>query len=138
MTAVVLHSTLPPAHLRHQLLYSCAQLLFRRDGGLQLPCAAAAGAALGGRCLQRFGATLWCLAVLSNSYCHDAVQVDWDKGRALLHLLEVLGLHKQVDVLPIYIGDDKTDEDAFKALQVGPWLTEQHWVVCSWRYWRDI
>jgi hypothetical protein len=47
------------------------------------------------------------------------VQVDWDKGRALLHLLEVLGLQEQADVLPIYIGDDKTDEDAFKALQ-GP------------------
>eukprot|EP00879_Flechtneria_rotunda_P004952 GHRR01005226.1.p1 GENE.GHRR01005226.1~~GHRR01005226.1.p1 ORF type:complete len:424 (+),score=131.44 GHRR01005226.1:209-1480(+) len=44
-------------------------------------------------------------------------QVDWDKGRALLHLLEVLGLQQQADVLPIYIGDDKTDEDAFKALQ---------------------
>lgn len=47
------------------------------------------------------------------------VQVDWDKGRALLHLLEVLGLQEQADVLPIYIGDDKTDEDAFQALQ-GP------------------
>lgn len=47
------------------------------------------------------------------------LQVDWDKGRALLHLLEVLGLQEQADVLPIYIGDDKTDEDAFKALQ-GP------------------
>ncbi len=46
------------------------------------------------------------------------LQVDWDKGRALLHLLEVLGLQEQADVLPIYIGDDKTDEDAFKALQV--------------------
>jgi trehalose 6-phosphate phosphatase len=45
--------------------------------------------------------------------------VDWDKGRALLHLLEVLGLQQQADVLPIYIGDDKTDEDAFKALS-GP------------------
>ena len=48
---------------------------------------------------------------------HCCWQVDWDKGRALLHLLEVLGLHQQADVLPIYIGDDKTDEDAFKALQ---------------------
>jgi trehalose 6-phosphate phosphatase len=47
------------------------------------------------------------------------LQVNWDKGRALLHLLEVLGLQEQADVLPIYIGDDKTDEDAFKAIQ-GP------------------
>ncbi|KAF8065492.1 TPP1 [Scenedesmus sp. PABB004] len=46
-------------------------------------------------------------------------QVDWDKGRALLHLLEVLGLQAQADVLPIYIGDDKTDEDAFAALSGG-------------------
>lgn len=29
----------------------------------------------------------------------------------------MLGLQQQADVLPIYIGDDKTDEDAFKALQ---------------------
>jgi trehalose 6-phosphate phosphatase len=52
----------------------------------------------------------------------SSCQVDWDKGRALLHLLEVLGLQQQADVLPIYIGDDKTDEDAFKALQgTGGW-----------------
>lgn len=29
----------------------------------------------------------------------------------------MLGLQQQADVVPIYIGDDKTDEDAFKALQ---------------------
>jgi trehalose-6-phosphatase len=59
------------------------------------------------------------LAAAAVSFC----QVDWDKGRALLHLLEVLGLQQQADVLPIYIGDDKTDEDAFKALQgTGAWL----------------
>ena len=41
-------------------------------------------------------------------------KVDWDKGKALLHLIEALGLHEQADVLPVYIGDDTTDEDAFR------------------------
>jgi trehalose-phosphatase len=39
--------------------------------------------------------------------------VDWDKGRAVLWLIETLGLE---DALPVYIGDDATDEDAFRAL----------------------
>jgi hypothetical protein len=43
--------------------------------------------------------------------------VAWDKGRALLHLLKALSLHEASDVVPIYIGDDRTDEDAFKALR---------------------
>ena len=42
--------------------------------------------------------------------------VQWDKGRAVLWLLERLRLD-QPDVLPIYIGDDETDEDAFAALE---------------------
>ena len=42
-------------------------------------------------------------------------RIEWDKGKALLHLLKTLGLD-QPDVLPIYIGDDITDEDAFWAL----------------------
>lgn len=43
-------------------------------------------------------------------------KVAWDKGKALLHLLEALGLHNMRDVVPIYIGDDRTDEDAFAVL----------------------
>jgi len=39
--------------------------------------------------------------------------VDWDKGRAVLWLIETLKLG---DALPVYIGDDVTDEDAFRAL----------------------
>ena len=41
--------------------------------------------------------------------------IPWDKGKALGFLLETLGLVGE-DVLPIYIGDDETDEDAFRAL----------------------
>ncbi len=41
--------------------------------------------------------------------------VEWDKGRAVFYLLHVLGL-ECADVLPIYLGDDETDEHAFIAL----------------------
>ncbi len=42
-------------------------------------------------------------------------QFAWDKGRAVLWLLEALGLERP-EVLPFYLGDDTTDEDAFRAL----------------------
>ncbi|XP_019156430.1 PREDICTED: probable trehalose-phosphate phosphatase F [Ipomoea nil] len=45
--------------------------------------------------------------------------IDWDKGKAVNFLLESLGLGNNQDVLPIYIGDDRTDEDAFKVLREG-------------------
>jgi hypothetical protein len=47
------------------------------------------------------------------------LQVAWHKGTALNHLLQELGLQSQEDVVSIYIGDDRTDEDAFKVLQEG-------------------
>jgi trehalose 6-phosphate phosphatase len=42
-------------------------------------------------------------------------EFDWDKGRAVLWLLDALGLDAE-SALPIYLGDDETDFDAFRAL----------------------
>ncbi|CAN0901863.1 Probable trehalose-phosphate phosphatase 4 [Linum grandiflorum] len=42
--------------------------------------------------------------------------IEWDKGHAVEYFLETLGLSNS-DVIPVYIGDDRTDEDAFKVIQ---------------------
>eukprot|EP00889_Picochlorum_renovo_P005325 jgi/Picre1/32355/NNA_007701.t1 len=42
-------------------------------------------------------------------------RIDWNKGSALVHLLSMLGIADE-DVFCIYIGDDRTDEDAFQVL----------------------
>ncbi|MDJ0968941.1 MAG: trehalose-phosphatase [Kiloniellales bacterium] len=41
--------------------------------------------------------------------------MDWDKGKAVLWLLDALDLDT-AEVVPLYIGDDVTDQDAFDAL----------------------
>ena len=54
--------------------------------------------------------------------------VDWDKGKAVLWLLEVLGLD-DADVIPVYLGDDETDEDVFRVLGergIGVVVGEEH------------
>lgn len=43
--------------------------------------------------------------------------IKWDKGKALEFLLESLGFANCKDVFPVYIGDDRSDEDAFKILR---------------------
>ena len=52
--------------------------------------------------------------------------IEWDKGKAVLWILETLGL-KGSAVVPLYLGDDVTDEDGFRVLKgwgIGILVTE--------------
>jgi trehalose 6-phosphate phosphatase len=42
--------------------------------------------------------------------------IDWHKGKALLFIIEDIEKARGARMLPMFIGDDKTDEDAFAAL----------------------
>jgi alpha,alpha-trehalase len=62
--------------------------------------------------------------------------IEWHKGKAVLWLLETLELERG-NAFPIFIGDDRTDEDAFCALEkrgIGILVSERPQVTAA-SYW---
>ena len=62
--------------------------------------------------------------------------IDWNKGKAVLWLLETLQLERG-NAFPIFVGDDRTDEDAFCALEkrgIGILVSERPQVTAA-SYW---
>ncbi|KAF8380078.1 hypothetical protein HHK36_027548 [Tetracentron sinense] len=63
----------------------------------------------------------FCISVHFRRVCKEVMEIrpsiKWDKGYALEYLLDTLGFGSSGDVLPLYIGDDRTDEDAFKVIE---------------------
>lgn len=55
-----------------------------------------------------------------HTHTHTQIRpnLKWDKGEAVKWLLGALGWMDAEDVIPFYLGDDTTDEDAFHALSV--------------------
>jgi trehalose 6-phosphate phosphatase len=61
------------------------------------------------------------LRVTPGKFVHEIQpEIDWNKGKAVTHLIDVLDLDRPDPdgrpTVPIYLGDDITDEDAFRAL----------------------
>ena len=61
------------------------------------------------------------LRVTPGKFVHEIQpKIDWNKGKAVEHLIGVLDLDRPGPdgraTVPIYLGDDITDEDAFRAL----------------------
>jgi trehalose 6-phosphate phosphatase len=44
-------------------------------------------------------------------------EIDWNKGDAVLFLLDAMGGPQRAPAYTIFVGDDRTDEDAFAAVQ---------------------
>src|SRR5207248_3883307 len=77
------------------------------------------------------------LRMMNGKKVHELLpDIDWDKGKAVLWLLETLKLERG-KVLPIYTGDDRTDEDAFSALEKRgvAILVSEHPQVTAANYW---
>jgi len=43
-------------------------------------------------------------------------RIDWDKGKAVMWLLDRLDIERGIAHVSLYLGDDVTDEDAFRAI----------------------